>query len=196
MRILRSPLGSDEQTQLITRLNEILRKHRNKAWKRLLRKLTATQHPGEESWKIVKFLSTANNTGVGPADSDLAIQFKELFSRNQVRRPEWSHWRTLPAIPPKHHDADFSLLELQEAIRSFPNRKAPGRDGIPYEAYKALARSMPVTDMLLARYNSLLRGDHHLNYIEARALGIPKKMGKSDLSPYSRPSTKYWNAFA
>jgi hypothetical protein len=66
---------------------------------------------------------------------------------------------------------------------------APGRDGIPYEAYKALVGNTTATGMLLARYNSLLRGDHGLAHIEARSLGIPKPNGK--IRPLSLLSSQH-----
>ena len=88
IRILAAPLGSDGQEELITALNTLLRKHRNKGWERLLKKLSQAHHPGDESGKMVKFLSNLTAGNTGPADSDTAQQFKEIFSRNQTRRPE------------------------------------------------------------------------------------------------------------
>jgi len=85
--------------------------------------------------------------------------------------------RTLPKIPPSERDSDFTE-ELQKAVHAFPNGKAPGRDGIPYEAYKVLVKRKPVSKALLARYNSLLRADRRLTHIEAQAIGIPKPNGK------------------
>lgn len=80
----------------------------------------------------------------------------------------------------------FELEELRQAVSSLQNKKAPGPDGIPSEALKAVGRYNP--QLLLDMYNSCLRtGSFPKRWKEQRLVLISKGKGDPGLPSSYRP---------
>ena len=80
----------------------------------------------------------------------------------------------------------FDARELRLAVSSLQNNKAPGPDGIPAEALKAVERSNP--ELLLEMFNSCLKaGSFPTRWKEQRLVLISKGKGKIGSPSSYRP---------
>ena len=80
----------------------------------------------------------------------------------------------------------FTVEELVTAVKSLQNRKAPGPDGIPSEALKAVTRTSPL--VLLNICNACLeRGNFPLSWKTQRLVLISKGKGDPKYSGAYRP---------
>ncbi|KAJ4921989.1 hypothetical protein JOQ06_002022 [Pogonophryne albipinna] len=109
-----------------------------------------------------------------------AVEFyKELYRTEFQAEPEvaQSFYEGLPNVPEEDHaelEAELSAQELQEALQSMQNGKAPGIDGLPADFYKAL---WPVIgdDLLSVLRDSLSNGRLPLICRRAVITLLPKK---------------------
>ena len=80
----------------------------------------------------------------------------------------------------------FSVKELEQAVLSMKNKKAPGPDGIPAEVYKLVFQHRP--DLLLGAFNACLKeGIFPARWKVARLALIPKGKGDPELPSSYRP---------
>ena len=80
----------------------------------------------------------------------------------------------------------FTMGELEEAVLTMKNRKAPGPDGIPAEVYKLVFRQRP--ELLLEAFNACLKeGIFPCRWKVARLALISKGKGDPELPSAYRP---------
>lgn len=184
--------GTPEHLALILEVGAILRRFRIKAWKKKVRRLAETAHVSQECWQLVKNLRRTAVTarGVGIPDDEVARAYEEVYGSNKTQRPDWTcgRPRLLPdELPCLDHnnvslerlDEPFTAREVCEALQQLPNRKAPGVDGIPHEALKALSTEPAVIKLLQQDASRALK--HGYGYTTVgRLVTIPKKEAPTD----------------
>lgn len=175
------PRGSIEYNTSLDRINNIFKKWSYRAWRSKLNQLANTPLGGD-GWKIVQRLSKpATAPHLGLADHELIGRFREIYSSNRINRPEW-HTQQSPLETTFPLDTPFTEDEVRSAIRQLPNWKAPGPDGLPYEAYKACIASQNVIRALTGRYNRYLTEGYEHTELKAKIIPIPKAGGQ-DVRP-------------
>lgn len=187
--------GSAEHYTVICEVGAILRAYRVKAWQKKMRRMAMDVGVTEEGWQLVRQLRKSNATArsVGVPDDVVCAAYEEVYGSNCTRRPDWVDGQVLPtsnlrisATQPNldsatlHRlDSRFSPADVTLALRSLPKNKAPGLDGIPHEAYKALLGGDVAMRAISRETSRVLEGRRSL-FTDGRLVVIPKKGPTAD----------------
>jgi hypothetical protein len=172
------PRGSDRHTAALRELSEIFQFFRVKEWRKKISRLADEPGVSIEAWQIARRLGTnpTATRNVGIPDAEVAKAHAEVYSSNKVRRPDWVSAKpaSCNCTRDPHMDVPFSPNEVSDALRSLPNRKAPGLDGIPHEAYKILQRGDLAVRTIARQINGYLQHGY-TPVTPSRLVVIPKK---------------------
>lgn len=165
--------GTEEYTECLERINTTIQRFVNLGWKRKLARLRQKTFD-QEGWRIVKCLSKPRlPREIGLPDHELLAKLDAIYNANKTNRPEWNI-RRLNQGTSSLHEIQFTPMEIMKAINSFPNRKCPGPDQIPYEALKACCRNPTFLAIVVCTFNDYLDNGYNLGCIETQIIPIPK----------------------
>lgn len=175
--------GTNEHLSIVMEIGAILRRFRIKHWKKKMRKMIASKVIiQEDTWKLINNLRRARTVtrSIGVEDEEVQEAYKEVYNSNKCHRPDWTlgnirNYVKRGSRPEKTKalDKKFDSSEVLEAIRSLPNKKSPGIDGITHEVYKALQHSEKALSHLLQQYNGHFENGYK-GFTEGRLVVIPK----------------------
>lgn len=186
------PRGSPEHQDVSREIGRLMRRHRQAQWKSTLARLASGQVVEDDTWRLLRFLQKPSPTTrmVGIPDREIRDAFSAIYQSNRTRRLDWVFSATQGSAPvPEGRfpelDAPFTSAEVIEALSTLPNRKAPGLDGLPHEAYRVLRRDPGVVAQIAAEATALLAGAA-VPPLEGRLVTIPKK-GAAERAADMRP---------
>ena len=197
LRVLRQsaralPRGSPEHQEVSRKIGALMRKHKQAQWRSTLTKLASAEVVEDDTWRLLRYLRKSSPTTrmVGIPDVEIRDAFKTIYQSNATRRPDWifstaegrgtSGEGSVPEL-----DAPFTSDEVKRALSTLPNRKAPGLDGLPHEAYKALSRDPSLLELMAEQASALLAGAA-VPSLEGRLVTIPKS-GAAESAAEMRP---------
>lgn len=158
------------------KLRSAINRSKAKCWKKLTEDVD--RDPWGLGYKLVtkKLGAQAPTSPMAATTMDVIVQ--ALFPRHAARTGQ---------IPDRDANAPlFSIQELEQAVGTLKNRKAPGPDGIPAEVLKMVLRYEP--QLLLNMYNSCLAdGVFSTKWKIARLVLINKGKGDPELPQSYRP---------
>lgn len=185
------PRGSKEHREISQAIGNTIRRHRRENWRVTLKKLASSKVVEADTWKLLKHLQKTTPTAnmVGIPDEEIQETYSSIYQSNTVRRSDWNSAPSLHEIASGGQydklDQAFTTEEVIATLKSLPNRKAAGLDGIPHEAYKTLVNDVDLIERIRHDANEYFFGQT-IPELKARLVVIPKK-GAPESASQMRP---------
>lgn len=176
-KLKRLQRGTEEYRSSLGRITGILNEVAHKSWRAKLTKL-CQKGLGKEAWRLARSLARPPTLRtVGIPDDEFALQIDEVFNTNSVSNPDWN--LAIPGnVCAERPPPWFTYDELETAVRRLPPRKAPGIDGVPYDAFKFTIDLPEIAGELLTKFNRYLVDGFPQSPIPCKMIGLPKPNGE------------------